>query len=371
MRCVAGTIYNPGEQPLRGYVCWEEGVIREVAPGNPPQEPEAEGIITPLFINGHTHIADSCLFGMVDLDQKLKDIVDPPHGTKHRLLATIPDDSLINGMIDSLHTMFTSGYGAFLDFREGGILGINLLQRAFNGFSEETFLSIPYPIVLSRPRCLEYDRDEITALLEHSAGLGISAMMDWDYPELEKVASEVRRSGKLFVLHASETVREDIDMILDLKPDILIHLTAAKPSDLELVADRGIEVVICPRSNALFGFLPDIPLMLEKGLSLTLGTDNLMFSSPDCFRELDFAWRIGRYQGRKVNSILSPDEILAMAGSHIKKALNVKSGVSQDNKASFMVLSNPSIEHEFVATSIIHSGRISMIVDGKSHWEVP
>ena len=370
MQCVSGIILNLEEDAFQGYLCWEEGIITEVGKGTPPCEPEAKGLITPLFINGHTHIGDSAFSGKIDPNLGLREIVDPPGGLKHRLLAETPEDELISGITRSLRRMAHSGTGAFLDFREGGIKGIELLESSRDRFAKETGFTIPSPLILSRPSGPRYDRDEMHILLENSMGIGISALMDWEYSELEKVAAGAHKAGKLLALHASETVREDIDSILDLRPHILIHLTSATPSDLERVADAGVRVVLCPRANSLFGFLPDIPLMLKKGLSLTLGTDNIMFTTPDPFAEMDFAWRTGRYLVRKRGKAPTADDILRMAGHNIKKVLNVKSGICQGDRANFMALAHSRIEPAAAAQTLIRGGDISLIVDGESQWRL-
>lgn len=374
MQCVSGIILDPGSEPFKGYLCWDEGIIVELGKGTPPVPPLAKGIITTLFINGHTHIGDSRFSGMIDHGLGLRNIVDPPDGLKHRLLRTTPDSEIVQAMRESLNAMARTGTRGFLDFREGGGRGVSLLQQAFRDREQEkeSQISTPTPHILSRPAALRHDKEEISHLLEHSIGIGISAMRDWEYPELEKIAAQVHSSGKLLSLHASETVREDIDRILDLKPDILVHLTSATPSDLELVADAGVQVVVCPRTNSLFGFLPDIPLMLGKGISLSLGTDNLMFSSPDMFREMDFTWRIAhlKTRSRKAVTVPVPGEILRMAGYRLRKALNVKPGVSQGEKACFLVLSSPVMEPGSAPLSLIHGGKISLIVNKISQWEV-
>ncbi len=393
MQYVSGTILDPGTHPFEGYICWDGGIIMEVGKGTPPGEPQARGIITPLFINGHTHIGDSCFSDRIDIGIGLENIVNPPAGLKHRLLRSTPRDELLRGMRRSMKKMMRTGTMGFVDFREGGIPGVELLEQAHScyqsdrephtntnpatnpdvGMQGDIQIQEATPYVFSRPASLSYDHEEIAQLLKHSVGIGISAMMDWEYSELEKIAKQVKAAGKLFAMHASETVREDIDMILDLKPDILVHLTSASSSDLELVADEAIEVVICPRTNSLFGFLPDIQLMLKHGISLSLGTDNLMFTEPNMFQEMEFARNLLRNTKNSNDSGEGTNysaEVLKMSGYRMRKALNVKSGLSLDTKACFMVLQKSGTEPESAARSIIRNGRISLIVDGNSQWEV-
>src|SRR5208283_1832395 len=95
---------------------------------------------------------------------------------------------------------------------------------------------------------------------------------------------------KKFALHASEEIREEPSEYLRPKPDLLVHLTAATPEDLEDVHTAGVTVAVCPRSNALFGRRPDLATLQRLGIPTMLGTDNAMFHAASLFRELEFAY---------------------------------------------------------------------------------
>ncbi len=61
----------------------------------------------------------------------------------------------------------------------------------------------------------------------------------------------------------------------------LVHLTAARPADLDAVAAAGATAVLCPRSNRhITGRLPPVRGLLQRGARLALGTDSLA-SAPD------------------------------------------------------------------------------------------
>jgi cytosine/adenosine deaminase-related metal-dependent hydrolase len=57
---------------------------------------------------------------------------------------------------------------------------------------------------------------------------------------------------------------------------VLVHLTDAKKDELELVAERGSPVVLCPRSNLFIETrCPPLLAALEAGIEPALGTDSL------------------------------------------------------------------------------------------------
>jgi cytosine/adenosine deaminase-related metal-dependent hydrolase len=67
------------------------------------------------------------------------------------------------------------------------------------------------------------------------------------------------------------------DSLGALAPNVLVvHLTDARPEELELVARRGSPVVLCPRSNLhIETRLPPLLAMLAAGIAPGLGTDSL------------------------------------------------------------------------------------------------
>ncbi|HEY6458938.1 MAG TPA: amidohydrolase family protein, partial [Polyangiaceae bacterium] len=57
---------------------------------------------------------------------------------------------------------------------------------------------------------------------------------------------------------------------------IVVHLTDARPDELDLVARRASPVVLCPRSNLFIETrLPPLLAMLSAGIAPALGTDSL------------------------------------------------------------------------------------------------
>ena len=331
-----------------GHIGFEDGKIKVVGRGQ-RKDALAKGLILPSLTNAHTHIGDSCLRASLARyrgERSVPALFGPPHGFKHRHLARTPAKRLEGGMRAALRDMLRGGVRGFCDFREGGMKGIRALRSAMKG----TFLN---GLALGRPAGLVYDRAEVEGILKLSDGIAVSAISDWEYPELHKLASDAKSSGKLFALHASEIIREEIDLVLDLRPDFLVHMAQATDFDLERVASEGIPIVVCPKANSFFGIRPRLDRMLRFGIPVALGSDNAMLSRPGILPAVQAAWEISRQGGA------TPMDILRCALAGFRKVLSAPDGIpwGPGNCADFFVVGNP----EFYAardplTSLVSGG---------------
>ncbi|MEF8848707.1 MAG: amidohydrolase family protein, partial [Candidatus Thermoplasmatota archaeon] len=189
-----------------------------------------------------------------------------------------------------------------------GIKGINQIKKAMANIKKIK------PLILSRPEKQIYDKEEINQLLEKTDGIGESSISDWNYSELKKIADHVNKKRKKFGLHASEGKREDIDKILDLKPDFLVHMNKAKKTDLELLKQENIPLVVCPRSNNFFNIKTRYKLLKETDLNLVIGTDNCMINYPSIINEIKYI--------KKQTNVYSLEELLKMVTYNPRKVLN-------------------------------------------------
>jgi len=283
----------------------EGGEIRNFTEG---EEDGKDAIIIPAFCDSHTHIADY----VVDEPPtgSIEEIVGPG-GLKEKELSSASEHALISSMRSFIKEMISYGVSHFLDFREEGIEGIRTLKKAIDPWSDEI-----HPMIMGRPKERKYDDQELDQILKMSDGIGLSAYRDWDESHLKKVCEKVRDDNKPLALHCSEDVREHIEKVLDLDVHHLVHMIETKRSDLERCAEENVPIVICPRSNMFFGKMPDIPSMIDSGITLSLGTDNAMLTNGNMFREMETAYRIGRMKGE-----ISPLEILMMSTWNPRKTL--------------------------------------------------
>jgi cytosine/adenosine deaminase-related metal-dependent hydrolase len=234
------------------------------------------------FINAHTHIGDSFIDEVPR--QGIMELVGPG-GFKQRMLESANDKKIIDGMKKSINIMKKENVRAFFDFRESGIRGLKLIKSIKTGKIRA--------MVLSRPSGIYYDENELDYLLENSEGIGMSSISDYDFNFLLKISRRTKDKGKIFSIHGSERVREDIDKIMELRPDFLIHLHRATDEDLDVVANKKIPVVITPRSSLFFGININFKRFLERGIVIALGTDNAMIATPSIRVEMSFAYYLG------------------------------------------------------------------------------
>jgi len=263
-------------EPVEGRVVVEDGEIAAVEEASV----DSDAIVCPAFVNAHTHIGDS-IAKEAGEGLTLEELVAPPDGLKHRLLRQADRDELVAAMARSLSYMERSGTGAFVEFREGGVDGVEAIQEALSGSPLES-------VVLGR--------DSVEAM-ELSDGFGASGANDADF-RAERRAT--REAGKPFGIHAGEVDSSDINPALDLDPDFLVHMVHAEALHLERVADSEIPVVVCPRSNCTTGVgRPPVEALHER-TTVALGTDNVFLNSPSMFREMALTAQLYDFPAREI-----------------------------------------------------------------------
>jgi len=281
---------RPGYALFRDGLLTETGSVGTASAG--PGVRTVRGIVVPAPVNGHTHLGDA-VATREPPHTPISEIVRPPNGYKFRLLQETPAAEKRRAMRAALDRMAREGVAATVDFREEGLPGVRMLRAAARGLPIRA-------VALGRPLRRPVERRELDALLEHSDGIGLSAIGEESREVRTIVSAACRAKGKWYALHASESNREDPEEYLDPRPDLLVHLAEATPDDLQAVAQAGVTVAVCPRSNALFGRRPDLGEFARQGVRTMLGTDNAMFHSPSIWRELEFAYVTGRLLKRPV-----------------------------------------------------------------------
>ena len=319
-----------------GYIGFENHKIVDRGRKNPPKKSKCNGLIVPTFVNAHTHLGDSFVREKdIKLPKNIEELVAPPNGLKHKLLKQASEGEIINGMKKSISEMKNSGVSNFCDFRENGLQGVNYLKKAL----VDSNISA---VILSRSNQLAHNKDEVEILLKNSQGIGLSSISDWEYSEIEKIAKHTKKRKKTFAIHASERIREDIDLILNLKPDFLVHMIKATESDFIRIKDANIPIVVCPRSNAFFGLKPNIKMMKKIGINIMVGTDNAMLNPPRILDEI----RHIQSQFKEITIW----ELLQMITYIPRKALNLDDSIPDlDSPAKFVVVDEKYLKTLYVS----------------------
>ncbi|RQG86981.1 nucleoside deaminase [Natrarchaeobius halalkaliphilus] len=281
MECTGTILRGRTFEPVEGrLIVGDDGRIDAIEEGSV----DSTDIVVPAFVNAHTHIGDS-IAKEAGRGLSLEELVAPPDGLKHRLLRTASREELVEGMRRSLQFMQRSGTAACLDFREGGVAGVEMLEEAASGLEIDA---------------LSFARGS-TAAMRAGDGFGASGANDAAF-DRERTAT--REAGKPFGIHAGEVDESDINPALDLDPEFLVHVVHPQPIHMERIADSQVPIVVCPRSN----LVTDVGLSpyeeLSERTTLALGTDNVMLNSPSMFREMAVLSKI---------SDLPAPEILRMA----------------------------------------------------------
>ncbi len=263
--------------PASGHVLVRDSIIADVVEGDVDVDSLASGIVMPGMVNSHTHIGDSIARGV--FFSSLEELVGPD-GIKHRILESASGKELVSGMKSTIQEMMNTGTTCFSDFREGGIEGVKLLRTAMQGVNIKTR-------ILGRPL---KSPDELDEVLQLSDGIGLSSTGDYETSFTSEVARRTREAGGMFAIHAGERLVDDIESALSLDADFLVHLTQASDREIRMIADAGVPVVVCVRSNLATGVgevgkKPPVREMLDAGILLAAGTDNAMLNSADMFSE--------------------------------------------------------------------------------------
>jgi len=347
-----GNAIFDGREVRKGYLRVEDDTVVEVCSGAPPGK-TVKGLVLPAFINAHTHIGDS--FAYPAPSQTLENLVASPDGYKHQRLRSASKDLKKKGMLESLGIMASCGTSVFADFREEGLEGVRMLDESLRP-------NHPRAIRLSRPSKDDADTQEIDALLEISDGIGMSSISDHPMDFLSRLSSAARSRGKLFSIHLSENRREDVDIVLSLHPDFVIHATMAAWDDLEALASSRTPVVVCPTSNEFFGISLDIPKMLSSDVMVGLGTDNGMICKPDMFVEMRTAFRISVARGG-----VTPLEIVRMATVQGRKVLRAEGNTTAGatNEHDFVVVRVPGRDPLKELVTTVGSDDVLAVVRGR------
>lgn len=322
------------------------GIITNISYETPeenlqPLNTNQSTLMIPGFINSHVHIGDS-FAKELGFNRELSEIVAPPFGLKHKLLRQTPEEFIITGIKKAILEMLSNGITCFVDFREGGVKGVNLLRKTLNQASIN---------------CLIYgrfmDESEIELIFELADGVGLASYDQISMNNKKYVVKSKQGSKKMIACHCAEKIRDPNlldDIFSDNLVDVIIHGTKLIKKDLVKIQNEEKSLILCPRSNGYFGVgFPPITEILQLGIPISLGTDNIMVNNSDLFEEMRYLYRIFRVLGSYNKSIqLTSKELLKMVTINAAKNFRLESKlglISRGKAADFFIvdLNSPNL----------------------------
>ena len=337
-----------------GYLEIENGFICAIHKGRPKEKSidHGPGVLMPPFVNAHLHLELSALKNHLPFDRGFKSWV--------KMLLEKRDvmgkEKLMKEARNSLQDLLQSGTLYVGDISTLGITGPLMEDSALKGVCFHEFLGSDIPAVFVRKN--ESVSFSLAGHAPHTSS-----------PQLLKALKKTVSLKELpFSIHVAESDDESefihgkkgawadfltargidfsswdigsktpVSYVYDIglldSSTIAVHLLNVNKKDMDLVARSNTKVCVCPRSNwNLHKRLPDIELMIQKGIQPALGTDSLAScDSLNIIDEMVFVQK--HYPG------LDPQTIVAMGTINGARALGVEhvtGTLSKGKKAQFL-----------------------------------
>ncbi len=335
-------------------------------------------VVIPGLVNGHTHIADG-LFPDGATGMTLEAGFFRPAGYKYRALAEAEPRAIAEAMGAVHGEMARGGTVCHLDFREQGLAGAQLLRAVSEESGVRSIILSQFADSPQNATVLEkgegrlgpVELASLDTLLDVADGFSESTMNDLTDAAWEQIRQVTEDWGKLRAVHCLEddsyretslrlTGKGDLERALTVYgAHLIVHLTVATEAEIrQLASVKGIVCAVNPRANASLGLpLPPLRMLLESGVPLLLGTDNVMLNEPDLFREMDFCWKVLRSQWRDPR-YPDPMEVLKMCTVNAGRLPGLEgAGVLEEGgEATFCILdfSSPRLRRSrHIAASVI------------------
>ncbi|MEM0293192.1 MAG: amidohydrolase family protein [Saccharolobus sp.] len=289
------------------------------------------GIIMPALVNSHVHAADFICKEM-GYDKPIREVVGDPKSIKYDCLNSHTKEEISEAIEKFALRSKKLGSNIILDFREQGIVGSEIGNNARKKLREKGIIYL----MLGRLEEDEFNQDNLKLLYDITDGYGLSSA---------STNSKIELVSKIFVdkiraVHVSETQRQwlknDLEyLITKYKPNLIIHGTHLSKDEFEILKEKNIPVVLCPRSNLWFSALPKVNNAFKTGITLLVGTDNGGILDPNIWHEMETLLLISRYQEPFSDYSL---DILKAATINAYKFLGIKGWLEEGNYINALIV---------------------------------
>jgi len=333
-------------QILRPYAMVIEGELvrgleairvgAEIVELRPHTRPPGDYLLTPAFVNAHSHLEYRGMMGKIPLgdyfpwiNQLTQMKMEESEGEVMASIQLAVKENRSTGV--ALIGEHTDRLGSAQAMREHGMTG-HLFQELITFFEAqnptEKWRSVEEkaeqnrhfgsPVTLSPHAFQTVDRESLRKL--GASGFPISIHVAETAHENalslrgEGVMAEFRQR---FGLEVPQTGKSVVASLHDLgvlrKGTQCVHVCALEPGDLDLLASSRVTIAHCPRSNKNLGCPPArVRRFLDAGITVGLGMDSAASSGPiDMFEEMRSALHTSYELGEPV----TPEEVWQMATS--------------------------------------------------------
>jgi formimidoylglutamate deiminase len=298
----------------------------------------AERLTLPGFVNAHSHAFQRALRGRTeggDFWAWRESMLD--------VAGDLTPGQVRKDYVDVYREMLSAGYTAVGEFHYlGGEEGLAAFEAAEEAGIAFVLLYAAYArggIERFRQESVAEYLGQLESLRERGVRVGVAPHSVRACPAswLEELANYAVREGLPLHVHADEQPREieeclaeqglrPIELLADcgcLGPrTTIVHATHADNHELDLIADAGARVCICPTTEANLGdgFAP-VEQLCERGIGICIGSDsNVRIDPLEELRELEGIAR--RRTGRR--NVVSPDSLLCFGADEGAAALGLE-----------------------------------------------
>ena len=337
-------------------------------------------LVIPGLINAHTHAYmtmhrnyadDLAFFDWLDAVQRIEDYMTEEDVYWTTLLAIIEmlrsgTTCFVDMTIKSAKEKSGPKSAAAGAVYDSGFRAV--ISRGLAGFAESDESHMKYGQAVYE---MELFKNEPRLQFLHGPHAPYSCMADY----LQKLTASARDRGIGQTIHLSESQAEmdsirkehaatpiayvDSLGVFDV-PVIAAHCVYATDEDIRLMAEKGVSVALCPKSNMKLGngFAPAQKL-LDAGINVCLGTDGCgSNNSLNMFSEMNAAALV--YKGAEHRAqCVSAAEVLKMATLNGAKAIGREGelGVIREGALADLILVNLN-EPQFIPQNNILSGLV-------------
>lgn len=306
----------------------------EIVELRPHTRPPGDYLLSPAFVNAHSHLEYRAMMGQIPLGDYF-----PWINQLAQMKMTEAESDVVTGIRLAAKENRKTGVakigehtdrlGSAEAMKQEG-LGGHLFQELITFFEAdnpaEKWRSVQekaaknrefgLPVTLSPHAFQTVDRDSLQKLGESGNPISIHVAESAHENDLTLrgggVMAEFRQR---FGLEVPQTGKSMVASLYELgvlrKGTQCVHVCALEPGDLELLVESGVTIAHCPRSNKNLGCPPaPVRRFLDAGITLGLGMDSAASSGPiDMFEEMRSALHTSYERGEPV----TPEEVWRMA----------------------------------------------------------